>query len=93
MRKKMVTVAKGVKISRAKEKKMEKKAGSSNVGEYKGVKPSEFAGGSGGSSKYSYPINTKKRAKAALGYAHNAPNPGGIKRAVKKKYPSLGKKK
>lgn len=91
-KKKMVTVAKGVKVSRTKEKKMKKKAGSSNVGEYKKVKPSEFAGSAGGASKYSYPINTKKRAKAALAYAHNAPNPSGIKRAVRKKYPSLNKK-
>ena len=91
--KKKVTVAKGVKVTKEKEKKMEKKPGSSNVGEYKTVKPSDFAGAAGGASKYSYPINTKKRAKAALAYAHNAPNPSGIKRAVRRKYPSLAKSK
>jgi type IV secretory pathway TrbL component len=90
---KKVTVAKGVKVARGKEEKMQKKPGSSNAGEYKKVKPSEFAGAAGGASKYSYPINTKARAKAALAYAHNAPNPAGIRRAVHKKYPGLGKKK
>jgi len=93
MRKKEVTVAKGVKIPRSKEKKLEKNPGSSNVGEYKNVKPKDFAGASGGSSKYSYPINTEKRAKSALKLAHNAPNPAGIKSAVMKKYPKLKKKK
>ena len=68
-----------------------KKPGGSNVGKYKGVKA--FAGPSGGSPKGSFPINTKKRAKAALKLAHNAPNPSGIKSAVKKKYPMLGAKK
>ena len=61
-----ITVAKGVKIPIDKEKKIKGKAGSSNVGKYKNVNPSNFAGKAGGSSKYSYPINTKKRAKAAL---------------------------
>lgn len=68
-----------------------KKPGGSNVGKYKGVK--SFAGPSGGAPKGSFPINTRKRAKAALAYAHNAPNPAGIKAAVHKKYPSLGKPK
>jgi len=71
--------------------KIRKKPGGSNVGKYKGVK--SFAGPSGGAPKGSFPINTKKRAKAALSYAHNAPNPSGIKAAVHKKYPSLGGKK
>lgn len=90
-KKKMVTVAKGVKIPRSKEKKLEKKAGSSNTGEYKNVKPKEFAGAKGSASPYSYPINTLKRARAALSYAHNAPNPAGIRAAVYKKYPQLKK--
>jgi len=88
---KKVTVARGVKVTRGAEKKMRKKKGSSNVGKYKDVKKSSFAGKSGGASPYSYPINTKARAKSALKLAHNAPNPAGIKRAVKKKYPSLKK--
>ena len=90
---KKVTVAKGVKIPAGKESKLKKKPGSSNVGKYKNVSKDEFAGGAGGSSKYSFPINTRKRAKAALAYAHNAPNPGGIRKAVHRKYPTLGKNK
>lgn len=92
-KKKMVKIGKDMKVSRAKEKAMEKKRGGSNVGEYKNVKKSEFAGPSGGAPAGSYPINTKKRAKSALKLAHNAPNPEGIKKAVAKKYPGLKKKK
>jgi len=65
-----------------------KKPGGSNAGKYPGVK--SFAGPSGGAPKGSYPINTRKRAKAALSYARHAPNPSGIRRAVHRKYPSLG---
>ena len=65
-----------------------KKPGGSNVGKYPGVK--SFAGPSGGAPSGSYPINTRKRAKAALSYAHNAPSPSGIRKAVHRKYPSLG---
>lgn len=89
---KKVTIGKGMKVSRGQEKKMEKKPGGSNVGEYKTVSKKDFAGPSGGSPKGSYPINTEKRAKSALKLAHNAPNPSGIKTAVYKKYPNLKKK-
>ena len=65
-----------------------KKPGGSNAGKYPGVK--SFAGPSGGAPKGSYPINTRKRAKASLSYARHAPNPSGSKRAVHRKYPSLG---
>ena len=68
---------------------MRKKEGGSNVGKYKKVSSDEFAGPSGGAPSGSYPINTKKRAKAALAYARNAPNPSGIKKAVYKKYPGM----
>ena len=88
---KKVTIGKGMKIKRGEERKLEKKPGGSNVGEYKTVKKSDFAGTAGGAPKGSYPINTKKRAKAALAYAHNAPNPEGIKRKVYAKYPGLKK--
>ena len=88
-KKKMVKVAKGKRISRAAEKKLEQKPGGSNTGEYKNVKKSDFAGSSGGTSPYSYPINTLKRAKSALKLAHNAPDPSGIKRKVYAKYPEL----
>lgn len=93
MAKKTVTIGKGMKIPRGKESKLQKRAGGSNVGEYKSVSRGDFAGPSGGAPKGSYPINTIKRAKSALKLAHNAPNPAGIKRAVYKKYPSLRKGK
>lgn len=72
-----------------KKEDVHEKPGGSNVGKYKCVK--SFAGPSGGAPSGSFPINTPKRAKAALAYAHNAPNPAGIKKAVHKKYPSMGK--
>ena len=90
---KKVTIAKGVEVPKGKAAKMRKKPGGSNVGEYKSVTKKEFAGPKGGAPKGSYPINTKKRAKAALSYARNAPNPGGVKSAVYKKYPGLKKGK
>lgn len=89
----MVTIAKGEKVSRGTESKLKKKPGGSNVGKYKGVSQKNMAGEAGGAPPGSYPIDTRKRAKAALAYAHNAPNPAGIRAAVHKKYPSLGKKK
>jgi hypothetical protein len=77
-------------------KKARTKPGGSNVGKKKNADGSKrngpYAGPKGGAPKGSYPIDTKKRAKAALKLAHNAPNPKGIKDAVKKKYPSLKKK-
>ncbi len=88
-KKNMVKIGKDMKVSKAKEKKMEKKAGGSSVGEYKSVSKKDFAGPSGGSPAGSYPINTLSRAKSALKLAHNAPNPEGIKRKVYKKYPQL----
>lgn len=67
-----------------------KKKGSSNAGDYPDVK--SFCGTAGGAAKGTYPVNTKKRAHAALSYAHNAPNPSGIKKCVKRKFPKMGKK-
>lgn len=90
---KKVTVAKGVKVARGVEEKMRSKPGSSNAGKYKQVKPKDFAGGSGGASKFSFPINDLAHARNALARAHFAPNPAGIKAAVYKKYPQLKKKK
>jgi len=86
---KKTTIAKGVKVSPKKASKMRKRAGGSNVGKYKNVQTSDMAGKAGGAPSGSYPINTRKRAVAALAYAHNAPNPSGIKKAVYNKYPSL----
>jgi hypothetical protein len=75
-------------VPHGKEAAMKKKPGGSNVGKYKGVK--SFAGPAGGAPKGSFPINTRKRAKAALAYARNAPNPAGIRKAVQRQYPGLG---
>jgi hypothetical protein len=90
---KKIVIEKGKTESREKVRQAHESAGGSNVGQYKKVAPKEFAGTAGGAPKGSYPINTAKRAKAALAYAHNAPNPAGIREKVHAKYPSLGKKK
>jgi len=92
-RAKKVTIAKGIKVSKNKKAEMEKKPGGSNVGEYSKVAKKKFCGPFGGAPEGSYPVNTKKRAKAALAYAHNAPNPAGIKACVKRMFKSLGRKK
>lgn len=73
----------------AAEKRARKMPGGSNVGKYRRVKPSNFAGKAGGAPAGSYPINSIERGRAALRYAHYAPKPQGIKNAVYKKYPSL----
>lgn len=90
--KKKVTVAKGVKVSRGKEEKMRSQKGSSNAGKYKNVKPKDFAGSSGGASKYSFPIPDLAHARNALARAHFAPNPAGIKAKVYRMYPQLKKR-
>ena len=63
------------------------------LGRYKNVKKGEFCGPSGGAPSGSYPVNSKKRARAALAYARNAPNPGGIKKCVYRKFPEFKKGK
>ena len=65
--------------------------GSSNAGAYTDVDKDDFCGPAGGAAPGTYPVNTIKRARAALGYAHNAKDPGGIDDCVKRKYPSLDK--
>lgn len=80
-----ITLAKGVKVKRGVESKLEKKPGGSNVGKYKKVSKKKFCGPAGGAPETSYPVNTPKRCRAALAYAHNAPNPKGIRACVKKK--------
>ncbi len=82
---KKVTLAKGLKVKRGVESKLEKKPGGSNVGKYKKVSKKEFCGPAGGAPKASYPVDTPKRCRAALAYAHNAPNPKGIRECVKRK--------
>lgn len=65
-----------------------KKPGGSNAGKYK---KGPFCGPSGGAPKGTYPVDTKKRAIAAIAYARNAPNPQGIKDCVHKHWPELKK--
>ena len=90
---KRVKIGKGMTIKRGEEKKLEKKPGGSNVGEYKTVGKKSFCGPAGGSPKGSFPVNSKQRGKSALKLAHNAPSPQGIKNCVYKKFPELKKKK
>src|ERR1700691_836126 len=91
-KKKEITVAKGVKVKRGVEEKMRSKKGSSSAGKYKNVKPKEFAGASGGASKFSFPIPDLAHARNALARAHFAPTPAGIKAKVYKMYPELKKR-
>ena len=56
-----------------------KAKGGSNKGKYK---KGPFCGPSGGAPKGTYPVNTRKRAIAAIAYARHAPNPAGIKACV-----------
>jgi len=90
--KKKVTVAKGVKVARGVEEKMRKKKGSSSSGKYKNVAPKDFAGKSGGSSAYSFPVPDLAHARNALARAHFAPNPAGIRAKVYRLYPELKKR-
>ncbi len=80
-----VKIMKGKTVARGKQSELRKKPGGSSVGEYKGVSKGKFCGPSGGAPSGSYPVNSAKRCRAALGYAHNAPNPSGIKACVKRK--------
>jgi len=65
-----------------------KKPGGSNAGKHdKGP----YCGPSGGAPKGTYPVDTIKRAKAALAYARHAPNPSGIKACVYRHWPTLKK--
>jgi hypothetical protein len=68
-------------------KKAKQKPGGSNAGKYKTKGP--FCGPSGGAPKGTYPVNTRKRAVAALAYARHAPRPAGIKRCVCRHWSSL----
>jgi hypothetical protein len=70
----------------AAKKRPQDKPGGSNVGKYK---TGPFCGPAGGAPKGSYPVNTKKRAIAAISYARHAPNPAGVKACVCKHWSSL----
>ena len=90
---KKVTVAKGVKLPRGKESKERARPGGGSAGKYKHVAPGKFAGKSGGTSAYSFPIPDLAHARNALARAHFAPNPAGIKAKVYRMYPELKKRK
>ena len=61
------------------------KEGSSSAGDYSDVDKDDFCGPAGGAAPGTYPVDSEKRARAALSYAHNAPDPEGIKRCVYRK--------
>jgi len=65
--------------------KEKEKEGSSSAGDYSDVDKDDFCGPAGGAAPGTYPVNSEKRARAALSYAHNAPDPEGIKRCVYRK--------
>ena len=66
------------------------KPGGSNAGKYD-ASEGPFCGPSGGSPRGTYPVGSLKRAKSALGLAHNAPKPSGIKSCVYRHFPQLKK--
>lgn len=92
LRERKTKVAKGVKLTRGKEEKLRERPGGGSTGKYKNVARGDFAGKAGGTSPFSFPINTLARARNALARAHFAPNPAGIRRAVYRKYPALKKR-
>ena len=55
-----------------------------------GISKEEFCGPEGGACPYTYPVNTRKRARAALAYARYAPDPEGIRECVRKKAQQKG---
>ena len=77
---------KAKKLSKAYLKKAREMEGGSNAGKYS-LKDT-FAGTAGGAPKQTFPLSkngkpSKPRIIAAMAYAHNAPNPGGIKKKAK----------
>lgn len=75
-------------LKRGEASKLRKKPGMGSVGRWKGVAKKDFAGPDG-----TFPINDKAHARNALARAHFSPNPGKIRAAVHKKFPSIGKAK
>jgi len=80
------------------EERIRNKPGGSNYGKYDGKKM-KFAGPSGGAPGRTYPVTydnsskiDPKRVRAALAYAHNAPNPEGIRRGVARAVKKSGNK-
>lgn len=73
------------KRSRRRTHHISKSRGSSNAGRYKNVPQNLFCGPAGGAKKGTYPVNSRKRCRAALSYARYAPKPCGIVKCVQKK--------
>lgn len=90
---KKTKVAKGVSLPKGKESELRKKPGGSSTGKYKHVSKENFAGKSGGTSPYAFPIDTLAHARNALARAHFAPRPEGVREKVYKKFPALKKRK
>lgn len=86
----------GGKISKEEAAKAHSKPGGSNVGKKTFADGSKrtgpYAGPAGGAPKGSYPIPDVKHAKAAIKMSGHAPNPAGIRAAVRAKFPELKKK-
>jgi len=78
---KRVKIMKGKSLPRGEESKLRKKPGASNLGKYKGVKRKDFCGSTPGT----FPVNSAKRCRAALAYAHNDASPGKVRSCVKRK--------
>lgn len=70
----------------------EEKAGCRHTGDYSNIAPANFAGVDGHHSPYSYSLKDKERAMRALAESHFAPDPGGIQRAIYKRFPELDPK-
>lgn len=67
-----------------KERKPARKPARSTRYDKEGIPRNLFCGPAGGARPGSFPVNTPRRAVAALSYARKAPNPEGIKGCVKK---------
>lgn len=77
-----------IKPPKKKLSEIRKEPGKTNAYKYPKVAKKDFAG-----PDNTFPINSRKRAKAALSYAHDAANPSAVRAKVHKKYPTLGGKK
>lgn len=81
--------------SKAERAKARKRPGGSNVGKYKSLKGSVFAGPAGGAPRGSYPITkdgklNAERATSAVKLAHRAPKSEALKRFVGNKLKNSG---
>ena len=81
-------IGKEMSLPKGQASELRKKPGMSNVGKYKNIAKSNFAGPDG-----TFPINTLARARNALSRAHFASNPSAIRKKVEAKYPQLKKDK